>query len=385
MRLDGIRILDLSRLLPGPYATQLLAYAGADVIKVEDTGVGDYARDIPPRTADGTGAVFDAVNRGKRSVTIDLKTDRGQAIFHRLVADADVVFETFRPGIMERLGASYDKLTDHNEELIYCSLSGFGQDGPYADKVGHDLNYVGVSGLLEMTRKDGTEIPRIPGFPIADMGGGLFAAFAIVGALLSRELGTESAQYVDLAMADVITSFSQLPAAYRQAGAEVGPGKNRTTGGFACYNVYETADGQYLTVGALEPHFWRKFCEVIGREDLIDRQFPDDDAARQAVIDAIAETLAEKPRGEWIDTFEGEDVAVAPVNDIGATFDDPQVCHRTPDDEGITRAGLPLAHAGSDLDGTTSVPGQGEDTETVLRKHGFTDEQIAEFQADNVV
>jgi len=153
MRLDGIRMLDLSRLLPGPYATQLLAYAGADVIKVEDTGPGDYARDNPPRTADGTGAVFDAVNRGKRSVTIDLKTDRGQAIFHRLVEGADVVFETFRPGVMDRLGVSFEELTDHNEDLIYRSLSGFGQKGPYADKVGHNLNYVGVSGLLEMTRK----------------------------------------------------------------------------------------------------------------------------------------------------------------------------------------------------------------------------------------
>src|SRR6056297_3088540 len=255
MRLDGIRVLDLSRLLPGPYATQLLADAGAEVIKIEDTDAGDYARVMPPYTDDGVGAIFDAINRGKRSVALDLKSDEGREAFLTLAESADVVFEQFRPGVVDRPGVDYESVRARNENVVYCSLSGFGQTGPHADRVGHDLNYVGMAGLLDMTRADEDSPPQIPGYPVGDMAGGLFAAFSIVGALLSRELGNTGGEYVDVAMTDVVASFSQSIAYDALAGEEPRPGETALTGDGPWYDIYECADGRYVTIAALEPKF----------------------------------------------------------------------------------------------------------------------------------
>ena len=379
MRLDGVSVLDLTRLLPGPYATQLLADAGADVVKVEDTGAGDYARHMPPVTDDGVGAVFDAVNRGKRSVAIDLKDDDGRAAFHDLVADADVVIESFRPGVTDRLGVDYGTLTDHRPDLVYCSLTGYGQDGPYADRAGHDLNYVGLAGLLDMTREGDDETPRMPGYQIADMAGGLLAAFSICSALLSRELGTTDGEYLDVALTDAVVSFSQAIAPDALAGDEPRPGETPLTGQYPWYDVYETQDGRYVTLGALEPQFWTAFCEAIDRPDLADAHMTGDAAEREALREELTDIFRSRTREEWADAMADVDAAVDAVYTPAETFEHPQVEARgyveRPADE-APRVGLPLCGSEISRGEAGAAPGHGEHTDAVLAAAGLEDAEI---------
>ncbi|WP_339102563.1 CaiB/BaiF CoA-transferase family protein [Haloterrigena salinisoli] len=387
MRLDGIRVLDCSRLLPGPYATQLLADSGAEVVKVEDTDAGDYARAMAPRTADGVGAIFEMVNRGKRSVAIDLKTDDGLAAFYRLVEDADVVLEGFRPGVVDRLEIDYETLTEYNDDLIYCSLTGYGQDGPWADRAGHDLNYVALAGLLDMTRESPDEKPRPPGYPIGDMAGGLFAAFAVVEALLARELGNAGGEYVDVAMADVVASFAQ-PVAYQAATAdpaEPRPGETPLTGAYPWYDCYETADGTWVTLAALEPQFWRAFCEAVDRDDLIDEHGARDPAVRAALEAELRDLFRERSRDEWETVLEGVDAAFAGVYSPAEMIDHPQFRARNlveRPDGAPPRIGFP-ARFGDEAGETTEatdlderVPEQGEHTRRYLADAGYDAEEI---------
>lgn len=377
MRLDGIRVLDMTRLLPGPYATQLLADAGADIIKVEDTGMGDYARHGDEQTSRGVSPMFDAINRGKRSISIDLKNDDGREAFYELVKDADVIFEQFRPGVVEKLGVDYETIREYNDDIVYCSLSGYGQTGPYAGRVGHDLNYVGVAGLLDMTREDETMAPQIPGYQIGDLGGGLFSAFSILGALLSRELGTTGGEYIDVAMTDVVASFSQhvAPAALR--GDNPRPGGTTLTGQFACYDIYETKDGRYVTLGALEPKFWDAFCSEVGREDLIERHMEGTDELREEV----AEVFASKTLGEWMAELSDETMT-GPVNTPEEMVAHEQLLARGvvehPDDEDVPpRVGFPAQSTAEPPESPTEIPQQGEHTEDILEAAGFDETEIA--------
>jgi crotonobetainyl-CoA:carnitine CoA-transferase CaiB-like acyl-CoA transferase len=376
MRLDGVRVLDLTRLLPGPYATQLLADAGADVIKVEDTGAGDYARHNTPRTDRDVGPMFDTINRGKRSVALDLKTDEGLSAFFDLVEDADVVFEQFRPGVVEKLGVDYEAVREVNDEIIYCSLSGYGQTGPYEGRVGHDLNYVGVAGLLDMTREDEAMAPQIPGYQIGDLGGGLFAAFTIVGALASRELGNTGGEYIDVAMTDVVASFSQSVAHEAFRGEDPRPGETTLTGELACYDIYETADGRYMTLGALEPKFWQAFCEEVGREDLVDRHMEEGDDLREEVADVFAQ----RTQAEWVEQLSDETMT-APVNTPEEMVEHEQLVARgvieRPDEEGVPpRVGYPALSTEEPEESPTDVPLHGEDTEAVLREADYDEARI---------
>ncbi|QLD88042.1 CoA transferase [Natronomonas salina] len=388
MRLDGVRVLDLTRLLPGPYATQLLADAGADVVKVEDTGAGDYARHMPPTTDEGVGAVFDAVNRGKRSVALDLKSDAGQEAFYELVADADVVIESFRPGVTERLGVDYETLTEYREDLVYCSLTGYGQEGPHADRVGHDLNYIGLAGLLDMTRDDDDEKPRTPGYQIADMAGGLLAAFSVCSALLSRELGNSGGEYLDVALTDAVVSFSQAIAPEALRGEDPRPGETALTGEYPWYDVYEAKDGQYVTLGALEPQFWAAFCEAVDRPDLAGKHMTGDPAERQAVREELEELFAERTRDEWAEAMADVDAAVDGVYRPAETFDHPQIEARgyveRPED-GSPRVGFPLC--GSDVPdaGAIDPPGHGEHTDELLRDAGLDDESIDRLRDEGAI
>lgn len=387
MRLDSVRVLDLTRLLPGPYATQLLADAGADVVKIEDTGAGDYARHTPPTTDDGHGELFDAVNRGKRSVGIDLKSDEGKQVFYRLVEEADVVFEQFRPGVVDRLEVDYDTVREHNDEIIYCSLSGYGQNGPRADVAGHDLNYIGVAGLLDMTRESTDETPRAPGYQVADMGGGLFAAFSITTALASRELGDGGGEYIDVGMTDVVASFSQAVAPQALTGGDPRPGETSLTGKYPWYDVYEAAEG-YVTLGALEPQFWTAFCEAVGREEWIDSHMTTDAAEREALREALESLFAERTRDEWVEFFDGVDAAVDGVYSPGEAVDHPQITARgyIERPEGRRpRIGFPAQ--GSDIEhGTnTHVPTHGEDTDAVLRDAGYDDADLERLRESGVV
>ncbi|WP_049898870.1 CaiB/BaiF CoA-transferase family protein [Natrinema sp. J7-1] len=378
MQLDSVRILDLSRLLPGPYATQLLADAGADVIKVEDTDRGDYARDTPPTTVRGVGALFESVNRGKRSIALDLKSRGGREAFYELVADADVVFEQFRPGVADRLEIDDETLREYNDELVYCSLSGYGGTGPDAERAGHDLNYVGVAGLLDMTREDESMAPQIPGYQIGDLGGGLFAAFSIVGGLLSRELGN-GGEYVDVAMTDVVASFSQAVAHEALTGGDPRPGETPLTGKFPWYDVYETADGRYVTLAALEPKFWTTFCEEVDREALIDAHGTDDPAELAGVREELEALFASRSRDAWLANL-SEETMVGPVCTPAEALEHPQLeapglVERPAD--APPRIAFPAR--GSNVPDThdESVPEHGEHTDELLASVGYDESERA--------
>jgi alpha-methylacyl-CoA racemase len=262
--LSGIRILDLSRLLPGAYASQMLADFGADVIKIEEPGGGDYTRFLPPYSAGGMGVFFLAINRNKRSMTLNLKAAEGREIFLHLVKRADVLLESFRPGVLARLGLDYEQLKEINPRLIYCAISGYGQDGPYRLRAGHDLNYAGYAGLLHYNRGPNGE-PAMPATQLGDLVGGSFmAVIGIMAALLGRGQ-TGEGQIVDVAMTEgVMALLPLISAIYLNTGEAPGPGMSSLDGGLPCYNIYETQDGKYLTLAALEYKFWHTFCERIG-------------------------------------------------------------------------------------------------------------------------
>jgi len=383
MDLTDVRVLDLTRLLPGPYATQLLADMGADVIKVEQPGRGDYARD--PKE-DGTG-VFAMVNAGKRSLTMDLKSDAGREAFLRLVEDADVVVEGFRPDVMARLGLDYERVREHNPGIVYCSLSGFGATGPHRERVGHDLNYIAMAGLLDMTREDPDAKPVIPGYPIADMAGGLFAAFGVVGALLSRELGDGTGEHVDVAMTDVIVSLSQSIAGEALQGEDPRPSETTLTGELPCYSVYEAADGRYMTLAALEPQFFVNFCEAVGRPELAEEHLNEDPAARQALREELAGIFRERTQDEWESFLDDVDAMVAPVMTPEEVLRGDQVAGRglVERDADWDRIGFPAIPSGGLPAGAGEIPDLGEHTEAVLRESGFDEDEIESLRDADAV
>ena len=379
MDLQSITVLDLSRLLPGPYGTQLLAEMGADVVKVEAPNGGDYARYAEPTVDGDYSAMFAAINQGKESITLDLKSDEGREAFLRLAAEADVVFEQFRPGVVDRLGIGYEAVRERNPDVVYCSLSGYGQSGPYGERVGHDLNYVGFAGLLDMTRRDDSECPRIPGYPIGDMAGGVFSALSIVGALLGRELGNTGGNYLDASMTDAVLSFSQAVGSLANAGEDPRPGETNLTGLYPCYDVYETSDGRYLTVAALEPKFWQELCAAIDRPELVERHQSDDEAVRQAVRDELREVFRSQSLAEWEDELGERDVMIGTVNTPREALEDPHLRNRDvvdTDGEGFPRIGYPAEVRHGLSGGAGDAPALGEDTSDVLRRFGFEQREV---------
>jgi len=308
MILDA-RVLDLSRLLPGPYCSRILADFGAEVIKIERPGGGDWLRHMPP-LADGEGVLFQILNRGKKSITLNLKSDVGRAIFLRLVETADVLLESFRPGVMERLGLGYETLAQANSRLVYCSLSGYGPAGPYQQRAGHNLNYIGLAGLLDPTgAREGP--PAIPGAPVADLAGALWAAVSILLALLARER-TGQGQRVEGSLLGA--ALSCLPVAMAQhAGRQpMEQDGGNLTGGLICYHVYETQDGEYMTLAALEPEFWAAFCRTAGREDLIEQQFAPALPGERA-YEELRALFRTRTRQEWMEALKGTDACCEPV------------------------------------------------------------------------
>ncbi|MDQ6711962.1 MAG: CoA transferase [Candidatus Dormibacteraeota bacterium] len=294
MLLDGVRVLDLSRLLPGGYCTQLLQAQGARVTKIEPPS-GDPIRAVP-----GGSLYFDALHRGKQLLTLDLRTEDGRDALRRRVAEADVLVEGFRPGVMERMELGYGALAAINPALVYCAITGYRSDGPLARRAGHDLNYLARSGALSlMPSREG--VPTIPGLQVADMAGGLEAAFVISAALAARARSGRGSR-VEVSMTDLMRSWTALPRAARRAGIPGLP----LTGELPCYHVYAVEDG-FLTVAALETDFWSAFCDAIERQDLKDRQFD------PAAIDAIQATLRQATRAHWAARFNDQDVCVEPV------------------------------------------------------------------------
>lgn len=371
MDLDGITVLDLTRLLPGPYGTQLLADMGAEIVKIEPPGSGDYSRVMEP-LIDGVGGVFASTNRGKKSVCLDLKTEKGREILLSMTEDADVVFEQFRPGVVDRLGVGYEAAAERNPDIIYCSLSGYGQSGPYSDRVGHDLNYVGYAGLLDMTRPDESHAPVLPGFPVADMVGGLFATFSILGALLSREFGN-GGEYIDVSMTDVVLSLSQAVAPMAFSGEDPRPAETVLTGKYPSYGVYETADGRYVALAALEPHFWENFCRAVDRPDLVDLHHSSDPEEVGYLESELEALFSNRTRDEWTDALADKEVMVSPVKTPSEAIEDTQIRERNIIRDGkLPRVGFP-ARASGVTETDETLPSLGEHTEAVLRSYGYED------------
>ncbi len=326
MPLKSTRVLDLTRLLPGPYCTMLLADFGAEVIKVEDPDSGDYARAFYPKIA-GNSAMFHSLNRNKKSVCLNLKLPEDKQVFLEMVKNADVVVESFRPGVMERLGLGYEKLKAVNPGLVYCAITGYGQTGPYANRPGHDLNYLSYAGLLNlMGEKDGK--PIIPATTIADIGGGAYPAVTgILMALLNKEK-TGKGQFVDISMLDNVISWMQtLLPEYLATSKNPKRGEQMLDGGKACYAVYETIDGRYISVGALEPKFWTAFCKAIGKSEFIPLQ--DDPLDKQLQLKReIQRITLTKTLSEWMEVFSEIDACVSPVLTFQEMIKDPQIISR---------------------------------------------------------
>jgi alpha-methylacyl-CoA racemase len=383
--LAGLRVLDLSRLLPGPFCSLLLADFGAEVIKVEDTGMGDYVRWSPPyyEGADQTarGALFLALNRGKRSVRIDLKSDAGRDVLLRLVRDADVLLESFRPGVMQRLGVGYARLREENPGLVYCAISGYGQDGPLRGRSGHDTNYLGLNGLLGLTG-DAEGPPIQSAGQIADIGGGsLMAAVGIMIALRERDRSGEG-QLVDCSMFDGSLSWLTMVAAEAfAAGRAPRRGQLQLAGRFICYRPYECADG-YVSLGALEPKFWATWCEGVGRSDLVAHQFDAPGSPAHAEVQAV---FARRSRDEWRSFAAEYDCCLEPILDLDEVLDSELVRARemvvSIDQPGVSepvrQLGVPIKLGRTPADpGRGPGPGLGEHTDQVLAAAGFSAEEI---------
>lgn len=382
--LAGLRILDLSRLLPGPYCTMLLADQGADVIKVEDPAGGDWARFTEP-FVNGTSLIFEILNRGKRSIALNLKTDAGRDIFLRLAQDADVILESFRPGTVDRLGIGYEDVRRVNPRMVYCSLSGYGQNGPRRDRAGHDINYIGLAGLLGLNRRAG-QPPVIPGVQIADFSGGLLAALGIMAALWVRER-TGEGRHVDISMFDGVTSWLVMAAAPALAGQpSPAPGQALLSGGVPCYNVYETADGRYMSLGALEPKFWEGFCHAVEREDLLGSGYD------SSAIEDVRAIFRQRTQAEWIELFSAADACCEPVLNLEEALSEPQTLARKmvadnehPEAGRLRQLGAPVKFSDADAEIGGPAPALGEHTQAILAELGYTADEIAALREQGVI
>jgi crotonobetainyl-CoA:carnitine CoA-transferase CaiB-like acyl-CoA transferase len=356
--LAQLRMIDLSRQLPGPFCSMLLADLGVDVLTIAN-----------PTDPMGTGIPF--LSRNKRHMTLNLKTSVGRDILLRLAAEADILLEGYRPGVPARLGIDYDTLRARNPRLIYCSISGFGQDGPYRDRVGHDVNYLGYAGVLNFVGTAGGP-PVIPGVQIADIAGGaLMAAIGILTAVIARAQ-TGRGQFVDISMLDGSTACNAYHILmWLLAGRLPARGGEQLTGRYPCYNVYETRDARHVTVGAFEPHFWATLCRHFGREDFIAWQW-DGGEKRDEMFAFFRAAFREKTMAEWVRELADKDICFGPVNTLEETFADPQLRHRQ------MVFDTPAAQR-------TPPPHFGQHTNEVLASLGFDAGEIAQLRSEGVL
>jgi crotonobetainyl-CoA:carnitine CoA-transferase CaiB-like acyl-CoA transferase len=391
--LSDIKVLDLSRLLPGGFCSLLLADFGAEVLKVEDTGMGDYIRWAPPyhegAEKSAKSALFLSLNRNKRSIRLNLKEERGREVLLKLAAEYDVVLESFRPGVLDRLGVGYEQLRERNPGLVYCAITGYGQDGPYRDRAGHDMNYLGLVGLLGLTGERGGPPVQAAG-QIADLGGGaLMAAFGIMAALRERERSGEG-QLVDVSMADGALSWLAMVAGkYFADGVAPARGDLELAGRYICYRPYACADGD-VSLGALEPKFWQAWCRGVGREDLVERQFEPPGSDAHTEVERI---FAARTRAQW-EAFAAEhDCCLEPVLGLDEALDSELVRAREMvvelDQPGAERPvrqlGVPVKL--SRTPGGVHAPGPalGEHTAEVLAALGYPPEEIAALEEAGAV
>jgi len=376
--LDGIRVLDLSRLLPGPYLTMVLADMGADVIKVEDPRIGDYLRVLPPMKG-GLSGRFLAINRGKRSLALDLKRPAGRDAFLRMAEHADVVVESFRPGVIDKLGIGWRELSARNRKLILCSISGYGQTGPYVERAGHDLNYISLAGITAMSGGERGGPPTLPGAQIADLAGGaLWSATAILAALVGRQRSGEGA-HLDISMTEGALALLAADVGNMDCGARPTRGTEAINGGMACYHLYRTADDRWLSVGALEPKFWLAFCAAIGRKpDLAELVAPPDGQAR--IRDEIQAIIATRTLADWTTALAVHDCCCEPVVELEELAGHPlhvarQMFFSIDDGAGGSSAQVrtPVGQPAR----PTPAPHLGQHSRAVLSEFGFSPSEIA--------
>jgi alpha-methylacyl-CoA racemase len=379
--LSGLKILDLSMNLPGPYMTWLLAALGAEVVKIENPSGGDYARALG---GEGQNSPFFAsVNRNKKSVTLNLKRPEGQQIFMELLKQHDVLVEGFRPGTMERLGVGYEVTSTHNPRLIHVSITGYGHEGPYRLRAGHDLNYLSLAGIIGITGTRQGEL-GVPGIQVADLAGGaLLGLTGLLAAVIQREK-TGRGQFVDAAMFDGSMSMATMVFAGVAAGMEIPePGKMLLNGRFPCYGLYQTKDAKHMSLGALEPKFWLNFCDAVGRPDLKSAQF-----GGQETISEVNKIFLERTRDEWLEFLKNADACCEPVLSLSEAAESPLAKARNmvnQSENGIKTIACPLKLSDSILSENLPAPDLGRDNQEILGKLGFSSEDLASLAQKGII
>jgi len=372
--------------LPGPVCTLYLADLGADVVKVEDTGAGDYARNLfsDPGTVS---SFYRSVNRNKRSVALDLKDARGRAAFHALAKGADAIVESFRPGVVRSLGVDHATIAAINPRIVYASISGYGQTGPRAHLAGHDINYLGYSGVLDQTGTRGGP-PAMSNLQIADLlGGAAPAAIAVLAALFHAQRSGRG-RHIDVALADGALAHNLLSLhAHDRWGRTKPRGEDLLTGGVPCYGIYPTQDGRWLAVGALETKFWETLCGALERPDLVHGQFASGEDGKRVRID-LERIFAGAPLARWVERLTGLDCCVTPIATLDEALEDPQFAARgmvATRADGSHEYAPPWKLSAHEFAVSREAPAQGEHSADVLREAGFGDETIASLVAAGVV
>tara|TARA_A100001037_G_scaffold304887_1_gene343179 strand:+ start:454 stop:1737 length:1284 start_codon:yes stop_codon:yes gene_type:complete len=385
MKLEGIRVLDLSLFLPGPMLTQMMADHGAEVIKLEPPGAGEPNRDIDLKR-DGLSVFFANTHRGKKSIQLDLKTDQGREIAHQLAEQSDVMVESFRPGVVDRLGVGYEQIRERSPQIVYCSISAFGQTGPYVRRPAHDLATEALAGTLSVNLgQDGR--PAMPAIANADILSSMMALSGILMALLRRR-ETGKGDYIDMAMMDAL--MAAIPNNMGTVLAEKRPPvakDERPWGGNAMYGIYETSDGKWIVLGAAEMHFAENVLTKLGRPDLVEICKPPPGRNQEPVRQFFRETFKLRTQAEWIDFFDGIDAAFAPVQTLREAVDDPQVRARDmilTDERGWEHIGVPIKFRDEPGLPSFDLPGLGQHTEEIVRGLGYEAAQIIKLKEDGV-
>ena len=376
--LEGVKVLDLSRMLPGPYCSMILGDHGAEVISIEDHR---FKED---------GLFFNDLNRNKRHMTLNLKTTEGKEIFFKLTRQTDVILEGFRPGVVKRLGIDYPTVKEINPGVIYCSISGYGQTGPASNRVGHDVNYLSMAGVLGLIGEK-NRLPVIPGIQVADIAGGaLNGTIGILLALYAREK-TGLGQYIDISMTDGVLGFLSLPHYFsRLTGRESQAADTILSHRYGCYNTYETRDGRYLSIGAVEKRFWKPLCKYFQRHDYIPLQY--DEEKREEIIEFLRQRFLTKTLSEWEYELGEMEICYAGVQTVQEVFADPlfrerEMVYEYTDKKGSERSSIGIPVKLSATPGSfRTIPDEfGESISEILLEAGYSKDQVESFFSDGIV